>query len=88
MADEQEHAYNEPGLTSKEFLYAVMRDPTLPLGQRMDAAVKLLPLEHPQIPTYYGEFPASRTVEVIIRIPPLSKEPEAGFGPREMETVQ
>ena len=43
--EEQEHRYNDPTLSSKEFLQATMHDPTLPLGQRLDAAYKLAPLE-------------------------------------------
>jgi hypothetical protein len=88
---EQEHAtpdhkYNDPALTSMEFLRAVMHDRNLPLGQRMDAAIKLLPLETPPVPTYYGEFPLSRTVVLTIRIEPLPSSPgapEVGFGPRD-----
>ena len=79
-----EHQYDDPVLSSKEFLYAVMRDPTLPLEQRMDAAVKLLPFEV-EIPAYHGEFPASRTVVLTIRLAPWPEHVshEVGFGERE-----
>jgi hypothetical protein len=87
-----EHRYNDPTLTTKEFLHAVMHDTTLPLGTRMDAATKLLPLEV-EVPTYYGEFPWSRRVDVTIRIAPIDggESPGApevhvghvGFGPRD-----
>jgi hypothetical protein len=62
-----------------------------PLGQRMDAAIKLLPLEM-EVPTYYGEFPVSRQVEVTIKIglftgdspgTPQVQVEHVGFGPRE-----
>ena len=87
-----QHHYDDPALTSMEFLRAVMHDQTLPLGQRMDAAVKLLPLEHPLVPTYYGEFPMSRTVALTIRIEGLNGSVsveqvpathEVGFGSRD-----
>jgi hypothetical protein len=71
VPDQQEHPYDEPALTSKEFLYAVMRDPTLALGTRMDAACKLLELEANE-PNYYGKYPVSRNVELTIRIAPIN----------------
>ena len=86
----EERPYDDPHISSMEFLRAVMHDPSLPLGTRMDAAIKLLPLEFPQVPTYYGEFPMSRTVEITIRIAPIvgqespgAPEVQVGFGPRE-----
>ena len=91
MPDQQEHPYNDPAVTSKEFLRAVMHDPTLPLGQRMDAATKLLPLEV-EVPTYYGEVPVSRAVALTIRIEGINgsvsveqvpTKHEVGFGPRD-----
>jgi hypothetical protein len=91
----EEHAYDSPDLTSKEFMRAVMHDRTLPLGIRMDAACKLLPLEVPPVPTYYGEFPMSRTVEITIRIAPLpgsdspgTPEVQVGFGPRDEQSEE
>jgi hypothetical protein len=87
---EQEHRYNDPTLSTIEFLRAVMHDPTLELGARIDAAVKLLPLEV-EVPTYYGEFPWSRQVVLTIKIGPFpdgSASPGAPdgqfpeFGPR------
>jgi hypothetical protein len=98
VPDQQEHGYNDPAISSMEFLRAVMHDQTLPLKQRMDAAIKLLPLETPPIPTYYGEFSMSRTVALIIRIEgingsvsveqadsPGAPEVQVGFGPRDIE---
>jgi hypothetical protein len=43
----QPHAYDNPSIRPKDFLLAVMRDTTVPLGQRIDAAGKALPLCHP-----------------------------------------
>jgi hypothetical protein len=38
------HKYDRPSLSPKEFLLAVMRDPTVPLEQRIGAAAKVMPL--------------------------------------------
>jgi hypothetical protein len=38
------HAYDAPGLSPKDFLLAVMRDRTAPLGARIEAASKALAL--------------------------------------------
>jgi hypothetical protein len=88
VPEEQEHKYDDPALTTKEFLCAVMHDPAVELGVRMDAACKLLAIEAAeQVPTYYGEFPISRTVVLTIRIGQPTGDspggPEVGFGPRE-----
>jgi hypothetical protein len=40
-----EHACDDPKLTGKQFLYAVMRDRTLPLRTRIRAAGKLMHIE-------------------------------------------
>jgi hypothetical protein len=40
-----EYACDNPGLTGKQFLYAVMRDRTLPLRTRIRAAGKLMHIE-------------------------------------------
>ena len=40
----QDHAYDDPSLSPVDFLLCVMRDVTLPLAVRVDAADKLLPL--------------------------------------------
>src|SRR6516162_10102063 len=36
------HAYDNPQLIAKQFLLAIMRDPTVPIRARIDAANKLL----------------------------------------------
>jgi hypothetical protein len=41
------HPYDNPGLSAKEFMLAVMHDPNTPLSVRLDAAAKLLPLLEP-----------------------------------------
>jgi hypothetical protein len=42
------HAHDAPGLSPKEFLLAVMRDRTLPLSTRMEAAAAALPYFAPR----------------------------------------
>jgi hypothetical protein len=44
------HAYDDPSINSMDFLLAIMRDHSVALAIRMDAAAKLLPLyrEPPQ----------------------------------------
>ena len=42
------HAYNDPDLSPIEFLYAVYRDPRLPMSIRIDAARGLLPYTEPR----------------------------------------
>ena len=37
------HACDAPGLAAKEFLYAIYRDPRLPMSTRIQAAKELLP---------------------------------------------
>ena len=39
-----EHQYDDPSLSAVDFLLCIMRDVTLSLAIRMDAAHKLLPL--------------------------------------------
>lgn len=38
------HKYDNPSIGSEDFLLAIMRDPTIALTIRMDAAAKLLPI--------------------------------------------
>jgi hypothetical protein len=39
------HHYNDPNLTAKEFLYAVMRDVSVPIADRVRAASALMSIE-------------------------------------------
>ena len=50
------HKYDNPKLSPKEFLLAVMRDPTVPLGLRIEAAAKVMQLRDAgdQRPPYSG----------------------------------
>jgi hypothetical protein len=73
-SDPYPHKYNGPLLSPKEFLLAVMRDPTVDLEQRIDAAVKLLPLIEVREPpppycgiTYYiPESPELRGIPELV----------------------
>jgi hypothetical protein len=48
MVNIPEHPYNDPRLSPKGFLMAVMRDRTVLLSHRIQAATYLMPLtEHP-----------------------------------------
>jgi hypothetical protein len=79
VADDKGHRFNNPDLHAREFLLAVMHDRTVPLGQRIEAAVKLLPLIEAH------EYPASREVVLTIKLAPYPEqlEHEVGFGPRD-----
>src|SRR6516165_7971842 len=65
------HLYNDPDLSPIEFMLAVMRDTTLPLAIRLDAAAKVAPFMHRRI---YPSVP----YHCKVVIPPLSYEPWAG----------
>jgi hypothetical protein len=41
----ESHRYNQPDLTAKEFLYAVMRDASVPVADRVHAASALMGIE-------------------------------------------
>lgn len=43
----QVHAYDNPTISPIQFMLAVMRDTTLPLSIRLDAAAKVAPFTHP-----------------------------------------
>jgi hypothetical protein len=43
------HSYDNPELSPKEFLLAVMRDNRLPISVRMDAAAKVAVYEHARL---------------------------------------
>jgi len=49
IGPEEDHAYNDPELSPKQFLIAVMRDRRVPLTARMEAAAKVSVFEHPRL---------------------------------------
>jgi len=63
------HACDAPGLSPIEFMLAVMRDTTLPLAIRLDAAAKVAPFYHRRLRSIDPHY--------TIVIPPLSLEPWA-----------
>jgi hypothetical protein len=59
-----DHAYDDPNISAKDFLIAVMHDPTVPLRLRMTAADKVAPFMHPSLPQ-------NRPAAFRIKIPEL-----------------
>jgi hypothetical protein len=59
------HKYDSPRLSPKEFLIAVMRDPTVALDLRIDAAAKVMPL----LDAF--DFPDLRDSGLTYRVPEL-----------------
>lgn len=43
------HAYDDPDLSPKDFLLAVVHDSRLPVSVRIDAAAKVAVFEHPRL---------------------------------------
>jgi hypothetical protein len=70
----QTHAYDDPNLSAKEFLLAVMHDRTLPLATRIKAASAAAPY----FPSKQNEF----VPRCIIIIPPLNDFQGSGCEPR------
>jgi hypothetical protein len=64
LGPEDDHAYNEPELSPKEFLLAVMHDRRVPLTARMDAAAKVAVFEHPRLAQVSQDMNAA--VKIII----------------------
>ena len=66
-----EHSYDDPELSAVDFLLCVMRDTTLSLSVRADAAAKLLPLYQKTQTihiTITGGFPNLTPDEVAARV--------------------
>jgi hypothetical protein len=66
-----DHAYDAPNISAKDFLLAVMRDPTVPLNLRVTAADLVAPFMHPSLPQ-------NRTPVYTVRVPPLSSAQNLG----------
>ncbi len=56
MADVSTHPCDAPGIEPRDFLYSVMRDQTMPISTRIDAAEKLLRIygAEPPLPPWSG----------------------------------
>jgi hypothetical protein len=84
---ESAHEYNDPDLSPKEFLLAIMRDQRLPVPTRMEAAAKVAVYEHPRLAqtnqdisgglriVIEGGLPALPGTDIIM--PNLNREPLA-----------
>jgi hypothetical protein len=62
--DPAEPAYNDPTLSPKDFLLAVMRDRRLPLAARIEAATKVSVYEHARL----AQITQDMTIGATIRI--------------------
>jgi hypothetical protein len=58
------HAYDNPDLSSKEFLLACVHDTRLPISVRIDAASKVSAYEHPRLAQVSSDVTAG--VRIII----------------------
>jgi hypothetical protein len=67
----EDHAYNEPELSPKEFLLAVMHDRKVPLAARMDAAAKVAVFEHPRLAQVSQDLTAGVTMRIEGGLPAL-----------------
>jgi hypothetical protein len=71
-AEPPSHAYDDPTLSARAFMLAVMHDPSVPIHNRMDAASKLLRIYGP------NSFNPPAFTYVIPHCPSLSsKDPDA-----------
>jgi hypothetical protein len=69
--------YDAPDLTAVGFLYAIMRDPSVPIRQRVAAASKLLPLTaHEQGPRFVEREPWPGEQRITIIIEGLNPDPQ------------
>ena len=65
------HKYDNPLIGSEDFLLAIMRDPTVALAIRLDAAAKLLPI--------YRDPTQTLHITVTGGLPALSPEQTVAF---------
>jgi hypothetical protein len=66
-----EHEYDNPNLSPKDFLLAVMRDKKVPLSGRMDAASKVAVFEHPRLAQVSQDVTAGVTIKIEGGLPAL-----------------
>jgi hypothetical protein len=67
----EDHAFDRPDITAKEFLNAIMRDRTLPISVRMEAAAKVAVYEHPRLAQVNQETNAGITIRIEGGLPNL-----------------
>jgi hypothetical protein len=71
LGPEPEHAYNDPELSPREFLLALMHDKRLPIPIRADAAAKVAVYEHPRLAQVTQDVTAGLRIEIIGGLPEL-----------------
>jgi hypothetical protein len=73
--DSSVHIYNDPDLSATEFLFTVMRDRSVPIEDRVDAASWLLMLERfPHILDQISKFGELRLKEMLDELPQAERE--------------
>jgi len=65
------HAYNQPGLSPKEFLYATFQDQSLPMSVRIDAAKAVAVYEHPRLAQVSQDVQGGLTIRIQGGLPDL-----------------
>ena len=66
-----EHAYDDPELSPKDFLLAVMHDKRLPMSVRTDAAAKVAVFEHPRLAQVSQDVTSGVTIRIEGGLPLL-----------------
>jgi hypothetical protein len=69
--DPSEPAYNDPTLSPKDFLIAVMRDKRLPLAARIEAATKVSVYEHARLAQVTQDMTIGATIRIEGGLPAL-----------------
>jgi hypothetical protein len=69
--DPSDPAYNDPALSPKDFLLAVMRDRRLPLAARIEAATKVSVYEHPRLAQVNQDMTIGATIRIEGGLPAL-----------------
>src|SRR5215469_15570658 len=71
LEPQPERAFDNPELSPKDFLLAVMRDRRVPLAARMDAAAKVAVYEHPRLAQTTADVTAGLTIRIEGGLPAL-----------------
>lgn len=69
--DPAEPAYNDPTLSPKDFLLAIMRDRKLPLAARIEAATKVSVYEHARLAQVTQDMTVGATIRIEGGLPLL-----------------
>jgi hypothetical protein len=88
----KDHDYNDPNISPKDFMLAVMRDPSVPLSLRMDAANNVAPYEHAMAPHIQPQVHLTLRIEggLTTQLPgeqPLIEQRD-GVGPARLNYAQ